>query len=90
MAPPSKTMASETTANPVHLPAPTRDQPPANLVGPVAWVRANLFNSWLSTAVTLALGYVVLRAGFFLLNWGLLDAVWTVPNLPNGNPDPSA
>ena len=85
MAPPS-----ETTVNTVNTPAPTRDRPPANLVGPIAWMRTNLFSSWLSSAVTLVFGYFLLRLAFSLVNWGLINAVWSVPNLTNGNPDPSA
>ena len=34
-----------------------RERPPAGTVGPIAWVRTNLFSSWWSTAVTLALGW---------------------------------
>ena len=85
MAPPS-----ETTVNTVNTPAPTRDRPPANLVGPIAWMRTTLFSSWLSSAVTLVFGYFLLRLAFSLVNWGLINAVWSVPNLTNGNPDPSA
>ena len=85
MAPPS-----ETTVNTVNTPAPTRDRPPANLVGPIAWMRTNLFSSWLSSAVTLVFGYFLLRLAFSFVNWGLINAVWSVPNLTNGNPDPSA
>ena len=75
---------------PAHTPSPERNRPPANLVGPVAWVKNNLFNSWLSTALTFVFGYLILRVGFALIDWGLIEAVWTVPHLPNGNPDPAA
>ena len=70
--------------------AASRDRPPANLVGPVAWMRANLFNSWISTAFTLVLGYLLLRFAFAAINWAFLDAVWSVPYLPSGKPDPAA
>ena len=30
-------------------------RPPKLMLGPWGWARANLFNSWLSTAVTLAI-----------------------------------
>ncbi len=73
-----------------HTPAATRDRPPANLVGPVAWLRQNLFSSWISTAFTLLLGYAVLRLAFGLINWAFLDAVWSVPYLSNGKADPTA
>ena len=84
MAPPSD------TATTLHAATPSRDQPPANLVGPVAWLRANLFNSWLSTATTLVLGYLILRFAFSLIDWGVINAIWSVPKLPNGNADPAA
>ena len=63
--------------------------PSAGVWGIWAWARANLFSSWLSTAVTLALIYMIGRflLGFF--EWGFLHAVWTVPYL-NGRPDTSA
>jgi len=53
---------------------------PGRLVGPLAWVRENLFASWVSTAVTLALGYLLLRAGASFVDWAFLKAVWWVPN----------
>lgn len=51
---------------------------------PVAWARANLFNSWPNTAVTLVLLYLVVRwlLGFF--DWAVLNAVWSVPHTPAG------
>ena len=69
---------------------PHRAAPSAALGGPLAWMRANLFNSWLSTAVTLALGYLILRAGMFIVSWGFINAVWTVPMGSNGRLDPTA
>lgn len=56
-----------------------RERPPASVYGPMAWIRANLFNSWLSTAVTLALGYVLVRIAIGAIDWGLINAVWSVP-----------
>ena len=69
--------------------ARTRTRPAAAGAGPVAWARTNLFSGWLSTAVTLALIYVLGRwiIGFF--DWGILHAVWTVPQTAAG-PDASA
>jgi len=71
------------------LPTPAREQPPAGLVGPIAWMRANLFGSWWSSAVSLVLIYVILRAAWGLFDWGVLNAVWTVPDGASG-PDTSA
>ena len=73
-----------------HVPTPARALPPAGLVGPVAWARANLFGSWWSTAVSLALLYLILRMSWGLFSWGLLHAVWSVPIRANGHPDTSS
>src|SRR3954471_9198288 len=45
----------------------------------MTWVRANLFSSWLSTAVTLALAYLLARGLLATIDWGILRAVWSVP-----------
>ena len=61
-----------------------RTQPPPGSVGPVAWLRANLFGSWISTAVTLALIYIILRVLFDFVEWAFIHAVWSVPYGPTG------
>ena len=68
------------TAGALVVPPPGRDRPPAGVVGPVAWLRANLFGSWWSTAVTLLLGYLIIRWGLTFFDWAVLDAIWTVPD----------
>ena len=72
---------------PAAVMAPGRERPPAGTVGPVAWLRANLFNSWWSTAVTLLLGYLILRWGVGFVDWAFLHAIWSVPVNGNGQPD---
>ena len=57
--------------------------------GAVAWARANLFGSWVSTAVTLALGYVILRVVVALVDWAIIDAIWSVPYSATGIADTS-
>jgi general L-amino acid transport system permease protein len=81
---------SETTVAADPRYATAREQPPAGLVGPWAWVRANLFSSWWSTAITLALGYVILRVAFSLIDWGLVHAIWSVPYSDTGLADTAA
>jgi len=66
-----------------------RERPPAGTTGPLAWLRRNLFGSWWSTAVTLLLGYLLLRWTWGLLQWGVLDAIWSVPRTARG-PDPTS
>ena len=73
-----------------HVAQPSREPPPSLIAGPLAWMRTNLFNSWLSTAVTLALGYLVLRMGTSFIQWAFIHAVWTVPMGANGTLDPAA
>src|SRR5580704_10568160 len=43
------------------------------------WMRANLFASIGSTITTLILGAVLAKALVSLVQWGLLNAVWSVP-----------
>jgi general L-amino acid transport system permease protein len=81
---------SQATATAEHIPTESRDRPPAGIVGPWAWLRANLLGSWWSTAITLVLGYVIVRVVFSLVAWGVLHAVWSVPYGPTGIADTSA
>lgn len=46
----------------------------------IAWMRQNLFASWLSSLVTLLLVYLIARALFGLVQWGLINAIWTLPD----------
>jgi general L-amino acid transport system permease protein len=50
-------------------------------------MRMNLFGSVWSTVVTLALGYVIVRVLFSLVEWGLVHAIWSVPYSANGIAD---
>jgi general L-amino acid transport system permease protein len=61
----------------------------APALGVKAWLRANLFGSWGSTAVTLALGYVIVRQVIALFEWAVLGAVWSVPYSASGVADTS-
>ncbi|MBU8537054.1 amino acid ABC transporter permease [Falsiroseomonas tokyonensis] len=62
---------------------------PVATTGAAAWLRANLFSSWINTAVTLALGYLVVRWTMGFIDWAFVNAIWTVPM--NGNvPDTAA
>src|SRR5450631_1668753 len=70
---------SQATVTAAHIPAQARLRSKAASIGPLAWARANLFGSWWSTAVTLALGYVIIRVVLGLFAWGLVNAVWSVP-----------
>ena len=50
-------------------------RPPTMLLGPWQWVRTNLFNSWLSTTVTLAIGYLLVRGIIGFVDWAIVHAV---------------
>jgi general L-amino acid transport system permease protein len=58
--------------------------PPIAMTGPVAWVRQNLFGSWLSTAVTLLLFYLIVTRAIAFIDWAFINAIWSVPNTPSG------
>ncbi|MFC7607790.1 amino acid ABC transporter permease [Teichococcus aestuarii] len=53
-------------------------------MGPLAWAKANLFSSWISTAVTLALGYLLVRWTMGFIDWAFINAIWSVPVTPQG------
>lgn len=50
--------------------------PPVKTVGVLAWMRANLFSSWLNTLLTLFAIYLVWLIVPPLLQWALIDANW--------------
>jgi general L-amino acid transport system permease protein len=58
---------------------------PVNQIGAVAWARKNLFGSWLSTAVTLLLAYLIIRWTIGFVEWAFVNAIWSVP-VENGQP----
>ncbi|WP_300725517.1 amino acid ABC transporter permease [Pseudomonas sp.] len=50
--------------------------PPTTSVGPLAWMRANLFSNWLNTLLTLFALYLVWLVLPPLLSWSIVDANW--------------
>ena len=54
--------------------------PPRLMRGPVAWIRENLFSGPFNTALTLFSLYIIYLIGPPLLNFLILDAVWTGEN----------
>lgn len=52
-------------------PAPTRE------VGPLAWLRRNLFGSPGNTVLTLVFGTLIVTSVLGLVRWVLFEAVWT-------------
>lgn len=49
---------------------------PATKADPIAWAKANLFNSWLNSALTVLIALFLLWTVPPLLDWAILDAVW--------------
>ena len=72
---------------PRRFPPRCRDAPPD--AGVLAWAKENLFANWLSTAITLALSYVIIRVAMAFVSWALVWAVWSVPYSSAGVPDTS-
>ncbi|WP_424810460.1 amino acid ABC transporter permease [Roseococcus sp. YIM B11640] len=70
---------SEVTAEPTLAAPPEPRRAPISMIGPVAWARQNLFANWWSTAITLALIYLLVRAAVGFVNWGFINAIWSVP-----------
>lgn len=79
---------SDITLNRVPAEAAPR-VPPVSQVGLVAWLRANLFSSWISTAVTLLLAYLLIRWSIGFVEWAFVNAIWSVPSV-NGQPQTQA
>ena len=52
--------------------------PPVTVVGPVAWLRQNLFSSVFSSIATIVLGLVLLLVAVAVGNWVLTEARWGV------------
>ncbi len=51
--------------------------PPRGLVGPVAWLRQNLFSTPGNSILTLVALWIVYHAIMGVVNWGFLTAVWS-------------
>ncbi len=75
---------SDITANTRIHGSSARRAAPISAAGPIAWLRENLFSGWLSTAVTLVLGYLIVRAVMGFVDWAFINAIWSVPMTANG------
>jgi len=52
--------------------------PPSTAVGPLAWLRANLFGSPASTLLTLIMTVIVVAGGLLIADWAINHARWGV------------
>jgi general L-amino acid transport system permease protein len=53
-------------------------QPPPLTVGPLGWLRANLFSSWINSVLTIALVAILAWAVLGIAQWVLTEARWGV------------
>ncbi|RKK02598.1 ABC transporter permease subunit [Pseudoroseomonas wenyumeiae] len=75
----AETLAESAAPRPAAVGPAEARRPPMSVVGPVAWARASLFSSWWSTAITLALAYLLVRWAMGLVDWAFINAIWSVP-----------
>ncbi len=78
------------SATVTHSAVARREQPPMLVVGPLAWMRTNLFGSIWSSLVTLALAYIILKFAIGFIDWAFIKSIWTVPADKAGRLDPTA
>jgi general L-amino acid transport system permease protein len=52
---------------------------PVATTGALAWARTNLFSSWLNTALTLVMAYLLVRWTIGFIDWAFINAIWSVP-----------
>ncbi len=71
-------------------PTASRERPRAAAGSPLAWLRANLFQSIPSSIATVLFGALILYGAVSIFDWGVLHAVWAVPQTAAGQPDTTA
>jgi general L-amino acid transport system permease protein len=76
------TSMTDVPDNPLPLSRPRGRRPPGGRL--VQWLRANLFSSVPNAIITLLLIFVLGKAAVSLLQWGYLNAVWSVPGNDTG------
>ena len=65
-----------TEVSKIDAPVASAERPPATTVGAVGWLRANLFNTWYNSILTLLLLWAIAAAIVPLVNWVILGAAW--------------
>jgi general L-amino acid transport system permease protein len=51
-------------------------KPPASDIGPIGWMKANLFNGWFNSVLTLAVVYFLYLTLPPLVQWAFIDSSW--------------
>lgn len=54
----------------------TSQRPPVTRVGTIGWLRANLFNTWYNSLLTILILWLFYKAIPPFVDWAILDAVW--------------
>jgi general L-amino acid transport system permease protein len=57
--------------------------PPANMTGPIGWVRENLFDGMVNSILTLASIAVIVLLVPPIIDWAFLKGVWNATSLGN-------
>ena len=52
--------------------------PPTTVVGPLAWLRQNLFSGWISSLVTVGILALLVWLGIAIGGWAITEARWSV------------
>ncbi len=52
-------------------------KPPISDIGVIGWIRANLFNSWHNSIITLTVIYLLLQVIPPFVNWAFINSCWT-------------
>lgn len=55
---------------------PEEIKPPATSVGVIGWVKANLFNGWFNSLLTIVTLYLLWETVPPILRWAFVDSVW--------------
>ena len=63
-------------ATTIEMREPSSIKPPVASVGVVGWVRANLFNSWFNSLLTIVILVVLWQALIPFARWAFIDSLW--------------
>lgn len=65
------------SVSPTATPAYPDIKPPVTSIGAIGWMRANLFNSWFNSILTLATAAVLWKTVPPFIRWAFIDSLWT-------------
>lgn len=63
-------------AEQMHTPAASEAAPPALSHGVLGWLRANLFNNWFNSIITVLILWMLIQVIPALIDWALIGATW--------------